>query len=203
MIQTKLISIMKKEQSSKPFIDSETTNYPLEPVIINFGSNIKNSKNKIKNKFLFKRSSDEIFEAKNSSFKHQNPKYLLLGNLENMFKKYSKQSKCQEKQTCNILSKIMKFFIKIWSNTINVWDIDVKRLFNQVNSDLISKSELLKIIKSFEEQNKNENIFKSEKIRDFMIDPINYIQKNQFLSCLLYTSPSPRDLSTSRMPSSA
>ena len=25
----------------------------------------------------------------------------------------------------------------------------------------------------------------------------------QFLSCLLYTSPSPRDLSTSRMPSSA
>ena len=26
---------------------------------------------------------------------------------------------------------------------------------------------------------------------------------NQFLSCLLYTSPSPRDLSTSRMPSSA
>eukprot|EP00831_Metopus_contortus_P082904 TRINITY_DN9067_c0_g1_i2.p2 TRINITY_DN9067_c0_g1~~TRINITY_DN9067_c0_g1_i2.p2 ORF type:complete len:145 (+),score=33.20 TRINITY_DN9067_c0_g1_i2:183-617(+) len=27
--------------------------------------------------------------------------------------------------------------------------------------------------------------------------------KKQFLSCLLYTSPSPRDLSTSRMPSSA
>ena len=28
-------------------------------------------------------------------------------------------------------------------------------------------------------------------------------EQGQFMSCLLYTSPSPRDLSTSRMPSSA
>ena len=31
----------------------------------------------------------------------------------------------------------------------------------------------------------------------------NLIHKTSFKSCLLYTSPSPRDLSTSRMPSSA
>ena len=35
-----------------------------------------------------------------------------------------------------------------------------------------------------------------------LIDPNFNLQKN-FNSCLLYTSPSPRDLSTSRMPSSA
>ena len=33
-------------------------------------------------------------------------------------------------------------------------------------------------------------------------NPLNYAKTNVF-SCLLYTSPSPRDLSTSRMPSSA
>ena len=31
----------------------------------------------------------------------------------------------------------------------------------------------------------------------------HYPKGNRFLNCLLYTSPSPRDLSTSRMPSSA
>ena len=37
-----------------------------------------------------------------------------------------------------------------------------------------------------------------------IIAPDNYpIEPGQFVSCLLYTSPSPRDLSTSRMPSSA
>ena len=33
--------------------------------------------------------------------------------------------------------------------------------------------------------------------------PVRYVQKGQEFACLLYTSPSPRDLSTSRMPSSA
>ena len=37
------------------------------------------------------------------------------------------------------------------------------------------------------------------------IEPVEFIQDNEVHShyCLLYTSPSPRDLSTSRMPSSA
>ena len=32
---------------------------------------------------------------------------------------------------------------------------------------------------------------------------LGYDKDAEYLSCLLYTSPSPRDLSTSRMPSSA
>ena len=40
----------------------------------------------------------------------------------------------------------------------------------------------------------------SQELKDF----INFRNKNFYhYSCLLYTSPSPRDLSTSRMPSSA
>ena len=37
------------------------------------------------------------------------------------------------------------------------------------------------------------------------VEPIKYDEPDysQFKGCLLYTSPSPRDLSTSRMPSSA
>ena len=34
-------------------------------------------------------------------------------------------------------------------------------------------------------------------------DAVDYLEYNTFNACLLYTSPSPRDLSTSRMPSSA
>ena len=34
-------------------------------------------------------------------------------------------------------------------------------------------------------------------------DLVTAVKKGQFITCLLYTSPSPRDLSTSRMPSSA
>ena len=37
----------------------------------------------------------------------------------------------------------------------------------------------------------------------FRLDIDQSEQKNHLLPCLLYTSPSPRDLSTSRMPSSA
>eukprot|EP00831_Metopus_contortus_P017105 TRINITY_DN17202_c0_g1_i2.p1 TRINITY_DN17202_c0_g1~~TRINITY_DN17202_c0_g1_i2.p1 ORF type:complete len:174 (+),score=42.36 TRINITY_DN17202_c0_g1_i2:44-565(+) len=49
--------------------------------------------------------------------------------------------------------------------------------------------------------------FKTEKsaskfIKDFLALKMNY-HRTKFIFCLLYTSPSPRDLSTSRMPSSA
>ena len=54
-----------------------------------------------------------------------------------------------------------------------------------------------------------ENIYQNKKLTE----PISHLllpviqefrlQKKYFLDCLLYTSPSPRDLSTSRMPSSA
>ena len=36
-----------------------------------------------------------------------------------------------------------------------------------------------------------------------VVDKLTYASNIDYLPCLLYTSPSPRDLSTSRMPSSA
>ena len=42
-----------------------------------------------------------------------------------------------------------------------------------------------------------------EKFTSGELDRINLLQVHNQYSCLLYTSPSPRDLSTSRMPSSA
>ena len=52
-------------------------------------------------------------------------------------------------------------------------------------------------------KNEAENLMEEaigSQIDDYLIKPVN---PNQILICLLYTSPSPRDLSTSRMPSSA
>ena len=44
--------------------------------------------------------------------------------------------------------------------------------------------------------------FRKVSLREDGLDPIHFVSLPG-LSCLLYTSPSPRDLSTSRMPSSA
>ena len=42
-----------------------------------------------------------------------------------------------------------------------------------------------------------------QNLAEFVVEYIRDIAKTQIGDCLLYTSPSPRDLSTSRMPSSA
>ena len=54
-------------------------------------------------------------------------------------------------------------------------------------------------------QGDGQHIFKIEKAMRLSEDVIRYMTVKQEgpLPCLLYTSPSPRDLSTSRMPSSA
>ena len=64
-----------------------------------------------------------------------------------------------------------------------------------VSYSTYSKQELLNIDKS--DLDKYSPV--SERIAITMAENV----KKQFKSCLLYTSPSPRDLSTSRMPSSA
>ena len=52
-------------------------------------------------------------------------------------------------------------------------------------------------------------LFREEHTRRTMVDKVDFIsapgssEKDVYRPCLLYTSPSPRDLSTSRMPSSA
>ena len=46
------------------------------------------------------------------------------------------------------------------------------------------------------------NAFRPKTICE-LLDAFNLVRNDQTIGCLLYTSPSPRDLSTSRMPSSA
>ena len=60
-------------------------------------------------------------------------------------------------------------------------------LFNSFNSYYLAQTKQNSIIKLFCLQSVKEEMMKAEMV----------------YSCLLYTSPSPRDLSTSRMPSSA
>ena len=72
---------------------------------------------------------------------------------------------------------------------------------------LFGEEEILKV-KTSKKILKNQEIH-SEKIKldleddDFEKIIQNFLFSNSLFSCLLYTSPSPRDLSTSRMPSSA
>ena len=48
------------------------------------------------------------------------------------------------------------------------------------------------------------NLFRRNKLRDDLQSSFTLFNKYEIVEgCLLYTSPSPRDLSTSRMPSSA
>ena len=52
----------------------------------------------------------------------------------------------------------------------------------------------------------NKILFKAKHVRgvyNTLADSLSRLQVDTFKRCLLYTSPSPRDLSTSRMPSSA
>ena len=49
----------------------------------------------------------------------------------------------------------------------------------------------------------NEDMSASDLVGRFLLDKEGTIWQDGPLACLLYTSPSPRDLSTSRMPSSA
>ena len=40
-------------------------------------------------------------------------------------------------------------------------------------------------------------------IAEWLVDDGDFVEKDQTIACLLYTSPSPRDVEESRMPSSA
>ena len=76
---------------------------------------------------------------------------------------------------------------KVLTHRLNMDDIDVKRMIASAKkSGLITTKELYKHIK----------------IEGITAEDIE-ITLAQLSDCLLYTSPSPRDLSTSRMPSSA
>ena len=72
----------------------------------------------------------------------------------------------------------------------------------QPGNDLLEKAEKVRFASIKISQTENQTRIKA---LNFMAD---YLEKNskeilEANNCLLYTSPSPRDLSTSRMPSSA
>ena len=66
--------------------------------------------------------------------------------------------------------------------------------------DLYSYGTLAQVLKVFDMPDNSKSAIVQGISR---VKIIKYLQKDPYFTCLLYTSPSPRDLSTSRMPSSA
>ena len=76
---------------------------------------------------------------------------------------------------------------------------EMNGLVPRLLEDLMRKRDLYK--RGMEEAQE-----RNDPVEAFLLDQLQYAVKilmNSFYGCLLYTSPSPRDLSTSRMPSSA
>ena len=71
----------------------------------------------------------------------------------------------------------------------------------QIFETLDVKKRLNSVIKIME--NEASIIGVEKRIRGRVKTQMEKTQREYYLNCLLYTSPSPRDLSTSRMPSSA
>ena len=87
---------------------------------------------------------------------------------------------------------------------------------NNVNAAILERLE--KVVQSLQENSvkmgellavHNEKLDKQDRIDAVLFEKIESLHKDmdratdEIKNCLLYTSPSPRDLSTSRMPSSA
>ena len=103
----------------------------------------------------------------------------------------------------------MALIKKIKDKKVN---FEFNKEYIKVVTDKISNNDATFITNSFKEmhpadaadiiehlgQNDRENLIK---LNNFKIDPEVFVELNE--SCLLYTSPSPRDLLGSRMPSSA
>ena len=87
------------------------------------------------------------------------------------------------------------------ANPYNVKDFKKNQKYIFYKLDINNKNKFLKIIKKY----KPDGIFNlaAETHVDRSIDSPYAFLKTNIMGCLLYTSPSPRDLSTSRMPSSA
>ena len=82
------------------------------------------------------------------------------------------------------------------------WNENLKHEYNTLHT-ITSENELVEVVKSSEKLRFFGTKQSSANIAaglDTLIDMNSY---NQIIACLLYTSPSPRDGATSRMPSSA
>ena len=70
-----------------------------------------------------------------------------------------------------------------------------KKRIHENSADITYLNSMVQVIRE-----KNEDLEQAQ-LKDDVVSDINSSEER--VSCLLYTSPSPRDLSTSRMPSSA
>ena len=104
-----------------------------------------------------------------------------------------------EQEISNFLVSISKIRAEIESLQTT---LESKRESSKVklNAKVLNQSELEKSISDLKKENEkisSENIILQREILS------NGVKIDDLFPCLLYTSPSPRDLSTSRMPSSA
>ena len=107
----------------------------------------------------------------------------------------------------NFKTKMMSFPGKLMNEIDNQFSkeigLDVKRVdIDKKNYDKsLEEQESFKILTKHVECVLNELNEKGKEKMFFLMDDVDLTSHS--VSCLLYTSPSPRDLSTSRMPSSA
>ena len=97
------------------------------------------------------------------------------------------------------------------SNSSNITLHDIKTLIEKTKVEILGtvKTEVEKLksltstlLKRVDELEQSQNVL-NERCRKLEQQGKSTGEENVFATCLLYTSPSPRDLSTSRMPSSA
>ena len=91
---------------------------------------------------------------------------------------------------------------KILPKNIKSFPIEKKEITEAI---LQKKGNLKKIIKIVhtEVRKKMNLFFKKNKSKKFVVLDVPLLLENKLNNCLLYTSPSPRDVEESRMPSSA
>ena len=88
-----------------------------------------------------------------------------------------------------------KGFVIIAQNTSDV---------NYINCALALAKSIKKVMPNFKVALITNETMNDNEVKNFdVISKLPYGDLDQHSNCLLYTSPSPRDLSTSRMPSSA
>ena len=98
-------------------------------------------------------------------------------------------------------SQVTQFFRPIGTDTEKLLEYSTApRLYANHEGRRLSKAERDRLIKELETELQGKTYMST--IDD--LEEIDMLLEDRFsLLCLLYTSPSPRDLSTSRMPSSA
>ena len=104
------------------------------------------------------------------------------------------------KKTSLLLAEKLKgqievLLVNVDGNTSDYYFINVLNTVDALNIDSKNNEEILKMMRD------NNGIFNKGNIGSYIIFRDSLFNNNYY--CLLYTSPSPRDLSTSRMPSSA